>query len=916
MDSSISNFLQRHKVDGNNFTHVSMSTPKGKYLMNRQTFDDFWNLYMEKIKDNSCDIGIAEKPQQYLPILVDIDIKKILESSVIPQKLYNYDLIENIIKTYQSVMRTIIDNCTDKHLICLLLEKPLYTQKKNTTEYVKNGFHLHFPYVFMSKIDQEVHLLPRVKKIFEDQNTFKGIGSEDVDTIVDKSYTKIPWLLYGSKKDGAKDSYTVTKIYNSNCNEISLEDGLKDYKVYDMNEDEIDINHNIEYYLPKILSIIPYGRPEVEVRSGLDQPLRTRLVTVTQTQKKYAKKGLEADLKLAHQLIQILSASRADEFNEWMTVGWALYNISDGCKEGLDLWLDFSKKCPEKFEESSCIYEWNKMVKKDMTIGTLRQFAKMDNPSEYKKIIDKECAKHIDDSIKGSHNDVAKALKASDFGQDFVCASIEYKQWFQFANHRWKRSDNGVALRIQISEDSEKGGLVKMYKERSDDIYRQSTEAYQNNEMKKHDDLKSELKEIWKMMANLKSAPYKQNVMKEAMEVFYDEDFNKKLDNNPWLIGFKNGVYDLKRNIFRKGMREDYLSMQMGIDYDNEMSSDDPSVIETYEFLEKVFPDRSVRQYFLDTTSDVFVGGNSKKHFHVWSGEGDNAKSVTQLLLEKMLGDYSIKLPTSLIVGKRTQASAACPELVRAGNGVRWAVLQEPDKKDILNIGILKELSGNDTFFARGLYKEGSEITPMFKLVLICNDPPQVPYSDKATWNRIRVIPFESTFCDDAPETFEEQLKEKRFPKDPHFADKIPNLTKAFAWVLLNHRKNIKVRTEPDKVKMATEMYRKKNDIYRQFIDEKIQEKENAKLSLMELYSEFKEWYKEGCPNHQVPVKSEIKEYFMKYWGTDNFIDKGCKWVGYKIRSLQDDITNGDAIILDEGDLVTYDNDEISNPEN
>jgi len=273
-----------------------------------------------------------------------------------------------------------------------------------------------------------------------------------------------------------------------------------------------------------------------------------------------------------------------------------------------------------------------------------------------------------------------------------------------------------------------------------------------------------------------------------------------------------------------------------------------------------------------------------------------------------MLGDYSIKLPTSLIVGKRTQASAACPELVRAGNGVRWAVLQEPDKKDILNIGILKELSGNDTFFARGLYKEGSEITPMFKLVLICNDPPQVPYSDKATWNRIRVIPFEATFCDDAPETFEEQLKEKRFPKDPHFADKIPNLTKAFAWVLLNHRKNIKMRTEPDKVKMATEMYRKKNDIYRQFIDEKIQEKDNAKLSLMELYSEFKEWYKESCPNHSVPIKSEVKEYFIKYWGDP---EKGCKWIGYKIRTLQDDVTNGDAIILDEGDLELYTEEDV-----
>ena len=73
----------------------------------------------------------------------------------------------------------------------------------------------------------------------------------------------------------------------------------------------------------------------------------------------------------------------------------------------------------------------------------------------------------------------------------------------------------------------------------------------------------------------------------------------------------------------------------------------------------------------------------------------------------------------------------------------------------------MKELSGNDTFFARGLFKEGGEITPMFKLVLICNEPPQLHNSDKATWNRIRVIPFEATFCDDAPDTYEEQLRQK-----------------------------------------------------------------------------------------------------------------------------------------------------------
>ena len=80
--------------------------------------------------------------------------------------------------------------------------------------------------------------------------------------------------------------------------------------------------------------------------------------------------------------------------------------------------------------------------------------------------------------------------------------------------------------------------------------------------------------------------------------------------------------------------------------------------------------------------------------------------------------------------------------------------------------------------------------------------------------NRIRVIPFETTFTDAAPDNIEEQIAQKRFPKDPHFAEKLEGLTKAFAWVLLNHRKHLKKRIEPEKVLMATANYKRKNDIY------------------------------------------------------------------------------------------------------
>ena len=306
------------------------------------------------------------------------------------------------------------------------------------------------------------------------------------------------------------------------------------------------------------------------------------------------------------------------------------------------------------------------------------------------------------------------------------------------------------------------------------------------------------------------------------------------------------------------------------------------SVCEVYDFLAKIFPDNSIRKYFLDISSDIFVGGNQNKIIQFWSGEGDNGKSITQILFEKMLGDYSIKLPTSLITGKRTQSSAACPELVRAGNGVRWAVLQEPDQKDFLNIGILKELSGNDTFYARGLYQKGKEITPMFTVAVICNNPPKA-HGDKAFWNRLRIIPFESTFCDDAPITIDEQLRQKKFPKDKHFADRIPSMVKAFAWVLLNHRKNIGVRIEPEKVKSATASYQKRNDVYRQFFEECIVEDSNRILSITEIYTQFKEWFRDSLPGQKVPIKNDVKEYFARLWGTTL---KGWKWKGYKIQTI------------------------------
>jgi hypothetical protein len=138
---------------------------------------------------------------------------------------------------------------------------------------------------------------------------------------------------------------------------------------------------------------------------------------------------------------------------------------------------------------------------------------------------------------------------------------------------------------------------------------------------------------------------------------------------------------------------------------------------------------------------------------------------------------------------------------------------------------------------------------------------------------------------------------------DKDFASKIPGLVEAFAWVLLQHRSKPKMMIDPEKVRMATNAYRQRNDVYRQFIEECIIEDGHSTLSLIELYSQIKDWYKESLPGHRSPIKNDVKQYFVKIWGEP---EAGMKWQGYKIRTLEDDINSGNAIVIRSDQLVDY----------
>jgi phage/plasmid-associated DNA primase len=117
----------------------------------------------------------------------------------------------------------------------------------------------------------------------------------------------------------------------------------------------------------------------------------------------------------------------------------------------------------------------------------------------------------------------------------------------------------------------------------------------------------------------------------------------------------------------------------------------------------------------------------------------------------------------------------------------------------------------------------------------------------------------------------------------------------------------LKVRIEPEKVRIATELYRKQNDSYRQFVDECIKQSTKSLINITELYAQFREWFKEGFPGHQLPLKNEVKDYFIKLWGEA----ENGKWRGYRIKTIADEIDSGTALVVEEDELINYDN--ISN---
>jgi P4 family phage/plasmid primase-like protien len=824
-------------------------------LMSRPLLDEFWNSYCTAVEEKQT-FGLAEVPQLFIPILIDIDLKFDKDSARQESgKFYTNELVETIIRAYQHVLKELIifEEATDPELYlqCLLLEKEPYKTEDGTW---KNGFHVHFPHLFVNRIYQETRIIPAVKKLLESEGTDASI--------IDSKAIGNTWLLYGSVKNEGMYPYTVSRAYDSGTKPIEIFNVLKDCVIYDKDEQTILLtDKNCLYYLPRILSIFPNGRKCFEIKK--EQTCLKEYIDYI-PKKTYIKTNVSGNYSLVEKLVNLLKPCRAESHDSWMTIGWMLYNVTDGSSKGLDIWVKFSLQT-EDHDEDRCIYEWYRMTnRKSFTIGTLKHFAKIDDPAGYKQII----------SSNNSKRENFSQLGLAELFHEYCQDNFAYhnKAWYFFTDHYWEEDREGLVVRSQ---------LIKTLK----DVIQSIKKEYINSLGEDEQEDPRVTERYDEARAKLNTIGFVNSVIEFSKQKFNRPTFTQDLNANRYLVGFKNGVYDLQSHVFRKGEPADMISNHMNIEY-KVFTNSDPKVIETKQFFEKILPNENVRRYFMDVMSETFIGYNHRKKSYFWTGEGDNGKSMTQMFFSKLFGSLCVKAPTTLITSKRGSSGSANAEMARLGNGVRLAFLEEPDPSEEIHQGIFKHLTGNDDFYARDLYQSGKdvrEIVAMFTLITICNSlPPIRGGGDKATWNRVRVIPFESTFSKNAPASIEQQNATQTFPIDTSLDQKIPQLVEALAWILLEHLKLPRVE-EPEEVMKATLEYQQSNDHIENFMKIhvcKTLQKEDS-MSRFDLYDVYKEFCRDSCSNKRPLTFIEFVKVMCKRVG--DLV--GDHWHGYKIIS-------------------------------
>lgn len=418
------------------------------------------------------------------------------------------------------------------------------------------------------------------------------------------------------------------------------------------------------------------------------------------------------------------------------------------------------------------------------------------------------------------------------------------KKWYVFINHIWTAHGAIDFLRSYISQE-----VLLCYKQAYEVLVK----------MDKTDEINTHIKNISKVMHGLTNTTTKNNIIVELSSLFvkYDIEFEERLDGNPFLIGFNNGIYDIEGHLFRDGKASDYVSMTCGYDF-KPLYSDKHKKLE--EMINDIFPIEDDRIYFMIYLSSALVAKNTHELFSVLHGKGRNGKSIILHLLKLTFGEYCNSVSSKFLSSPMPEPQSPCPMLMNIRKA-RLVLSSECESKDRLNMGFIKMITGNDEIEIRELFN--NKMVPFkanFKILYACNEIPELDGDiDYAFAQRLRCINFPTTFSSN-PKNGEKKI-------DYDLKNDVINMRNDFFLMLIEYYDMFKERglNPTTNISSWTEKYKKSSDVYGSYLEENVvlydsaEDKKMYRIFCEDLYFDFKKWFKRNNPGREIPNSAKFK---------------------------------------------------------
>jgi len=609
----------------------------------------------------------------------------------------------------------------------------------------------------------------------------------------------------------------------------------------------------------------------------------------------------EEDIKLCYRLFKecVNAEKRAGEYQDWVNCAILLKNVAN-TEESFVAWVDLTRRVGEghkkaSYSDADLRTKWN-LIRVDesrkLGMGSLQHWSKQDNKEKYESILSETLTKWIVTLGRDTHVSIASFVCLM-YKQEFRCSygKARSTEWYQYPvlAHSWKQMKTPTELRARLS-NAIRSQYWEAEKEAGNRANAQGG-AEKNTESDIWGDKK---KKIAAIQTKLEMTTFKDSVLRECQEKFYDEEFVAKLNSNPFVLGVANGVLDLRQHdehgkpcvIFRDGVPEDNISFQMGkndpdmeaIPYEHfDPSNPTPTHKLVLEFFERIYPDPVLHEYVMTLLSACLEGTNKEQRFYVMQGKGSNGKSMIEMLMELTFGDYGTSVSTTVFTRKKPDSGAANPDIITI-KCRRYIHTGEPDDNEKINTAIMKQYTGGDRVAARGLFADQEKFSITGKIFMSCNDLPPVSKTDNGTWRRIRVIPHISTFKDPGDAAINPAAH--IYEKDLDLENKLRHWRTAFLGILVwYYEKHYLVHglKEPASVTAASDKYKQESDMFMQFIGETfVVEPDAGPVSMKEFRTLFTAWKKaqgKACEMTMQQAIDRMKDFCKKnnnaneFWG-------------------------------------------------